>query len=132
MYMCNCMCTEKFLFCIVKNWKDIQRVLLRKKSAEKKPKSKLDPEPFGFFQMKILKFFSSVEFDIKNLENHIFQKIVLKSCTQNPPSDGVRFQPRISTFWSILGALDFYKKQTSASQPKLKPSLSILFIIKNH
>ena len=94
MYMCNCMCTEKFLFCIVKNWKDIQRVLLRKKSAEKKPKSKIDPEPFGFFQMKILIFFfSSVEFDIKNLENHIFQKIVLKSCTQNPPSDGARFQP---------------------------------------
>ena len=36
------MCTEKFLFCIVKNWKDIQRVLLRKKSAEKKPKSKIE------------------------------------------------------------------------------------------
>ena len=86
--MCNCMCTEKFLFCIVKNWKDIQRVLLRKKSAEKKPKSKLDPEPFGFFQMKILIFFfSSVEFDIKNLENHIFQKIVPKSYTQNLPND---------------------------------------------
>ena len=55
------MCTEEFLFCIVKNWKDIQRVLLRKKSAEKKPKSKIDPKPFGFLSNGI---FSSVEFDI--------------------------------------------------------------------
>ena len=70
--MCNCMCTEEFLFCIVKNWKDIQRVLLRKKSAEKKPKSKIDPKPFEFLSNGIFRVSNSTL--LKYLENQIFIK----------------------------------------------------------